>query len=1332
MLKNKKQKLGIVILGIAILLGGSFFMCWILKPALVKNFGKAMQVQDDDGFVTISQAYSENTHQLIAEQAVILYHQIYGQWLSTQEIEWVKQGASREDTPPRWVNHFYDPTTGQGWNAQRMGQVPSSVLKLFSKISLSRQNPLSSLNWLHNQTVQNKYQLYEGDRTFDRAIADYIKGDKQRAFQSLGHSLHLIADATVPAHTRQDTHVDALGDPGEPYEKWVKEQTNQKGLAIFADLAGLTNNYQPICQGVDDCLKKSAQYSNTNFFSEDTIFDFYYQKPADINEVIESKNGQFAKYGIDQYGRHLFFVREIFSKSGKLLSTIKTVKEETVLSDYWKYLSRQALLASIETIHDFKIQTDKAKQNPPQNQENKTLSQPKKNQSLIGLFGNNMPIIGQQILDKAPVVSPYGELSRVGNFLSGLWNKASGLLSSISDVFSSAKNQINVSLTPAISNLQPQPTNPSQPANQPVNTQNQSLATHNSQPVTQTLLSKLLPPLSQKNPIPNQAPTIQEDEDNVGTEDSNGQEQNNIPTKPNTPNLPDIKNNKYSAPPNEQTLPSPPAPVNNSPTQAVVTPTTTPITIPITTPTSTPVILAPPVILSPVDQSQVSTDLIILQGQAQTTTAKIFIEINNNASSTQGVIVQADGTWQAQIILSPGQNDFKIWAQDSQGQKSAEVFWQIIYDTQGPEIVLTLSDYQMTSGEITLSWQSATSTPSTDIVQYLLQYQADSGAWQDLWQIATSTQKAFSGFIDGQYVFRACGQDRIGNQGVWRYVNVFFNHRPVVINEVAWMGTLASADDEWLELYNLTDQEIDLTGWILSAKDGSPSTTLKGFIKPNGYYLLERTDDTTIKDIPADLIYTGALNNSDDKKGEALTLKDNLGNVIDSFDFTAGWPAGDNTAKLSMEKIRPQDDGSLADSWMNFSGLWQGFLAANGSQLLGTPGAINSFQANGGTLLVNDLVITGTVHWTKKFSPYILPANMDDFVTVADGAKLIIDPGVVVKMPPFYLGIRVLGDLEAVGTDSEAIIFEPQTGQNYWSLIAFDSGGQGVFDWVIFKSGGAPGYHSNGLAQVNTQSALVANESALSIVDCIFDNLAIGGVVLNNSQALIEDSLFLAGVAKIKINSSSQQVIIRDNIFQGGVWSGIGIDIGAGQPQILNNRFDGVGTIAWLGGGAPIFSGNTSQNIQRYDGIFVSDKARFDQNITWQNNFSYILEVNFRDQMRVLTGAILTIEPGTVIKMASGAPAVGYEATIIEGGLNAQAPTSTPIVFTSIFDDTFGGDTNCEGGATTPTSDLWRGLYFADSSAGSVLDGVLFRYADEATIKESDTVDLTLGEVGYD
>ena len=38
----------------------------------------------------------------------------------------------------------------------------------------------------------------------------------------------------------------------------------------------------------------------------------------------------------------------------------------------------------------------------------------------------------------------------------------------------------------------------------------------------------------------------------------------------------------------------------------------------------------------------------------------------------------------------------------------------------------------------------------------------------------------------------------------------------VVINEVAWAGTSASASDEWLELYNSGAADIDLTGWTLS------------------------------------------------------------------------------------------------------------------------------------------------------------------------------------------------------------------------------------------------------------------------------------------------------------------------------------------------------------------------------------------------------------------------------------------------------------------------------------------------------------------------------------
>jgi hypothetical protein len=48
----------------------------------------------------------------------------------------------------------------------------------------------------------------------------------------------------------------------------------------------------------------------------------------------------------------------------------------------------------------------------------------------------------------------------------------------------------------------------------------------------------------------------------------------------------------------------------------------------------------------------------------------------------------------------------------------------------------------------------------------------------------------------------------------------------VVINEIAWAGTLASANDEWIELYNTTTGKADITGWTLSAADGSPAIAL--------------------------------------------------------------------------------------------------------------------------------------------------------------------------------------------------------------------------------------------------------------------------------------------------------------------------------------------------------------------------------------------------------------------------------------------------------------------------------------------------------------------------
>jgi len=106
----------------------------------------------------------------------------------------------------------------------------------------------------------------------------------------------------------------------------------------------------------------------------------------------------------------------------------------------------------------------------------------------------------------------------------------------------------------------------------------------------------------------------------------------------------------------------------------------------------------------------------------------------------------------------------------------------------------------------------------------------------------------------------------------------------VIFNELSWMGTTTSANDEWIELYNNTNLDIDITNWKIVSDDNAPNIVLKGIIGYNGFYLLERTNNETVPNITANQIYTGALGNN----GESLKLvnKENL--LIDSIEAARG------------------------------------------------------------------------------------------------------------------------------------------------------------------------------------------------------------------------------------------------------------------------------------------------------------------------------------------------------------------------------------------------------------------------------------------------------------
>jgi len=70
-----------------------------------------------------------------------------------------------------------------------------------------------------------------------------------------------------------------------------------------------------------------------------------------------------------------------------------------------------------------------------------------------------------------------------------------------------------------------------------------------------------------------------------------------------------------------------------------------------------------------------------------------------------------------------------------------------------------------------------------------------------------------------------------------------------------------------------------VTGWTLT-NTGGIHMVLDGVIPAGGYFLLERTDDNTIKDVPADQLYSNALLNP--PTPDYLVLRDDVGVIIDT------------------------------------------------------------------------------------------------------------------------------------------------------------------------------------------------------------------------------------------------------------------------------------------------------------------------------------------------------------------------------------------------------------------------------------------------------------------
>jgi hypothetical protein len=141
----------------------------------------------------------------------------------------------------------------------------------------------------------------------------------------------------------------------------------------------------------------------------------------------------------------------------------------------------------------------------------------------------------------------------------------------------------------------------------------------------------------------------------------------------------------------------------------------------------------------------------------------------------------------------------------------------------------------------------------------------------------------------------------------------------VVINEVMWMGSSESTSDEWIELKNMTDETIDLSGFVvenlaesngdITIPDGENISAKKTYLISN----YDKNDPNSSLNVESDLIDASiSLANNDNGN---LVLRNNDNEILDEIEGN-DWPAGANDdINRSMQRKLEPGNGTLEKNW---------------------------------------------------------------------------------------------------------------------------------------------------------------------------------------------------------------------------------------------------------------------------------------------------------------------------------------------------------------------------------------------------------------------------------
>ncbi len=166
-----------------------------------------------------------------------------------------------------------------------------------------------------------------------------------------------------------------------------------------------------------------------------------------------------------------------------------------------------------------------------------------------------------------------------------------------------------------------------------------------------------------------------------------------------------------------------------------------------------------------------------------------------------------------------------------------------------------------------------------------------------------------------------------------------FMHAQIIPTEVQYNPPEFGQDSlEYLELFNTSDQDINLEGYTFSE---GITFTFPELNFPSDSYIVLAVNESAFTSIygfsPTAEWEGGALNNS----GEPIELQDDLGNVVFRMEYgdRDAWPSEPDGNGPSLELCDLDDDFTLASSW-GISTLPTGAVV-DSIEILGTPGQPN-------------------------------------------------------------------------------------------------------------------------------------------------------------------------------------------------------------------------------------------------------------------------------------------------------------------------------------------------------------------------------------------------------